>query len=181
MKYTYAKVKEAIMDICNQLQNEADCRKQEIKDRALSKPLLDARLLSLEGEIMKLDEDIETLLMERLRDRDHAEQYDSLIRKLTDTQETMRQELSALRGRGDELRKVVRELEKQIRDLDCVLQFEPMQEQDMRRLVERIMLKQAEKIVAVSIQWKTAALDMSRAAVGTGSGGRTHTDRSTGT
>ena len=161
-----AEVKEAIVRMRDRLQNEADCRKQEIKDRALSKPLLDARRLSLEGEIKKLDEDIETLLMGRLRDRSHAEQYDSLMKRLTKEQETARQKLSDLKCRDTELRKEVKELERKVRDLDCVLQSEPVLEQDIRRLVERIVLKQAGRTAEISIKWKTAALDMLRAAVG---------------
>lgn len=129
----------------------ADIQK-ELKIRALSKPILNARASLLRAKIQSLDRDIDVALMERINDKPNTNRYTALIAKLTTDHEKARQELVHLETHDANLRRRVRELIRQVTSLDEVLKNTPIAETNLRRFVGYIEIKQCEKEIEVQVE-----------------------------
>ena len=147
-------MRSAIEAILLSLRNEIADIQKELKIRASSKPMLDARASSLRAEMQSLDKDIDAALMERINDKSNADRYTALIEKLTMKHEKARQELNYIETHDANLRRRLRELAKQVASLDEVLNNTPIAETDLRRLTDYIEVKHNGKTIEVRVQLK---------------------------
>ncbi len=148
-------VRSAIETLRLGLQTQMSEIQKELKTRASSKPILDARASSLRSKIQSLDKDIEALLMERIRDKTNIDRYTSLLERLIADLEKSRQELNYLEMHDATLRRKLRELTRQVSFLDEDLKNIPIAEADLRHLIDYIELKQNGKMVEVRVIFKT--------------------------
>lgn len=144
-------VRLAIETLLLSLRTEMTETQKELKIRASSKPMLDARASSLRSEIPSLDRDIDAALMERINDKSNADRYTSLIEKLTAKHKEAQLELENLETYDANLRRKLRESTKQSSSLNEVLKNNPVAEADLRRLTDYIEVKQTEKTVEVQV------------------------------
>ena len=150
-----AEVRSAIESLHLSLRIEMTNTQKELKTRASTKPMLDARASSLRSEIQSLDRDIDEILMERINDKSNAERYTALITKLTANHEKAQQELNHLETHDANLRRKLRALTKQVSSLDEVLKNTPIADADLRRLTDCIEIKQNGKTVEVRVKLKS--------------------------
>ena len=105
--------------------------------------LPDSRICALQRKIKSLDSDIEALLMERIQDKANVARYDSLIAKLSSEQTAARQRLNDLQSRDASLRREIKTAEKHIAELGTVLEYVPIGETIMHRLIDHIDISQS--------------------------------------
>ena len=149
-----AEVRSRIETFLLRLRTEMTNIQKELKTRASSKSMLDARASSLRAEIQSLDKDIDKILLERIKDKENADRYTALITRLTVAHEKARQELENFETYDANLRCRVRELTKQVASLDDVLKYTPIDEADLRCLMDVIEVKQDGKLVEAKVKLK---------------------------
>lgn len=147
-------VRSAIETLLLRLRIEMADIQKELKIRASSKPILDARASLLRAEIQSLDRDIDAALMERINDKPNTNRYTALITKLTADHEKARQELNHIETHDANLRRRVRELTKQVAALDEVLRNTPITKTDLRHLTDCIEVKQVRKTIKIQVKLK---------------------------
>lgn len=140
----------------DQLLAQAELKKQEQKEWASGRYLLDAQIVVLQERIQSLDADIEELLMERIQDKANTARYDALIAKLSAEQTAARRGLDGLQTGDANLRREIKTLKKRITELNAAIQHTPVEEAVIRRLLVCIEIGQGEKGACVSVKWKTA-------------------------
>jgi len=129
---------------------------QQKKMRASGKLLLDARISALQRKVESLDSDIEALLMERIQDKANSARYDALAAKLSAEQASARRELSDINSGDAELQSKLKNLRKQIAELNTALEHTPVEEAKLRALIACIHVKQDQKGGCALMEWKTA-------------------------
>jgi DNA invertase Pin-like site-specific DNA recombinase/ribosomal protein L29 len=129
---------------------------QQKKMRASGKLLLDARICALQRKVESLDSDIEALLMERIQDKANSARYDALAAKLSAEQASARRELSDINSGDAELQSRLKNLRKQIAELNTALEHTPVEEAKLRALIACIHVKQDQKGGCALMEWKTA-------------------------
>ncbi len=129
---------------------------QQKKMRASGKRLLDARISALQRKVESLDSDIEALLMERIQDKANSARYDALAAKLSAEQASARRELSDINSGDAELQSRLKNLRKQIAELNTALEHTPVEEAKLRALIACIHVKQDQKGGCALMEWKTA-------------------------
>ena len=129
---------------------------QQKKMRASGKLLLDARISALQRKVESLDSDIEALLMERIQDKANSARYDALAAKLSAEQTSAKRELSGINSGDAELQSRLKNLRKQIAELNTALEHTPVEETKLRALIACIHVKQDQKGGCALIEWKTA-------------------------
>lgn len=149
-----AEVRSRIETFLLRLRTKMTNIQKELKTRASSKPMLDARASSLRAEIQSLDKDIDKILLERIKEKENTDRYTALITRLTVAHEKARQELENFETYDANLRRRVRELTKQVASLDDVLKYTPIDEADLRCLMDVIEVKQDGKLVEAKVKLK---------------------------
>jgi chromosome segregation ATPase len=125
--------------------------------RASGKLLLDARICALQRKVESLDSDIEALLMERIQDKANSARYDALVAKLSAEQTSVKRELSDINSGDAELQSRLKNLRKQIAELDTVLEHTPVEETKLRALINHIEIRQETEKSNIFIRWTDSA------------------------
>jgi len=101
-----------------------------------------------------LEEQMEDILMEKIRDKANAERYDRMIRKREQQIEQAKQQIAELENLGKTIRSRQAKLKKDISLLDEILAEEQLSESHLRLLVERIYVYENEGALTLDIQLK---------------------------
>ena len=104
--------------------------------------------------IENLEEQMEDILMEKIRDKTNAERYDRMIRKRELQIEQAKQQIAELENLGKTIRSRQAKLKKDISLLDEILAEEQLSESHLRLLVERIYVYENEGALTLDIQLK---------------------------
>ena len=88
----------------------------------------DARICALQRKIKSLDPDLYALLMERIQDKANSARHDALVAKLSAEQTSAKHELSGITSGDAELQGRLRNLRKQLADLNAALEHAPVEE-----------------------------------------------------
>ena len=108
----------------------------------------------LEKSILRLEDEMEAILMERIRDKAHAERYDRMIQKREEEIAAMKKQISELQNISAVLRERQSKLKQDIRMMDDILAEGVMTEAHLRMLVEKIYVQETDGKLSLDIQIK---------------------------
>ena len=116
--------------------------------------LTGVQIAKLEKSILRLEDEMEAILMERIRDKAHAERYDRMIQKREEEITAMKKQISELQNISAVLRERQSKLKQDIRMMDDILSEGMMTEAQLRMLIEKIYVQEADGKLSLDIQIK---------------------------
>ena len=130
-------------------------RLQTVIDRWIpQQPSVEKKCKSLLSQIDTLEEEMEVILMERIRDKANVERYDRMIQKREAEITSIKKQLAELESLEDTLKTRQAELKRDIRMMDDILAEGNISESNLRLLVEKIYISEHDGKLDVDIHLK---------------------------
>lgn len=130
-------------------------RLQTVIDRWIpQQPSVEKKCKSLLSQIDTLEEEMEVILMERIRDKANVERYDRMIQKREAEITSIKKQLTELESLEDTLKTRQTELKRDIRMMDDILAQGNISESNPRLLVEKIYISEHDGKLDVDIHLK---------------------------
>ena len=108
----------------------------------------------LSEHILVLEEEVEVILMERIRDKANAERYDRMIQKREEEIAAAKKQIEELQNISAVLRERQSKLKRDISMIDDILSEGKMSEAHLRMLVEKIYIHEADGKLSLDIRIK---------------------------
>lgn len=121
--------------------------------------LASAKILKLKKQITLLEEEIEVILMERIRDKSNAERYDRMIEKREAEIANLKKQIEELQNISEVIRGRQAKLKRDISLIDDILSEGKLSEAHLRMLVERIYIHESGGSLDLKIQIKAPFQD----------------------
>lgn len=118
-----------------------------------------AKITKLKEHILLLEEEVEVILMERIRDKANAERYDRMIAKREEQIAEARKQIEELQNISEMLRSRQAKLKRDISLIDDILQDGKMSEAHLRMLVEKILVHEEDGKLDLEIRLKAPFRD----------------------
>ena len=118
-----------------------------------------AKISKLQEHILLLEEEVEVILMERIRDKANAERYDRMITKREEQIAEAKKQIEELRNISEMLRSRQAKLKRDISLIDDILQEGKMSEAHLRMLVEKILVHEEDGRLDLEIRLKAPFRD----------------------
>lgn len=118
-----------------------------------------AKIGKLQEHILLLEEEVEVILMERIRDKANAERYDRMIAKREEQIAEARKQIEELQNVSEVLRSRQAKLKRDISLIDDILQEGKMSEAHLRMLVEKILVHEEDGKLDLEIRLKAPFRD----------------------
>ena len=116
--------------------------------------LTGVQIAKLEKSILRLEDEMEAILMERIRDRSHAERYDRMIQKREEEIAAAKKQIEELQNISAVLRERQAKFKRDISMIDDILSESVMTEAHLRMLVEKIYVQETDGKLNLDIQIK---------------------------
>lgn len=130
-------------------------RLQTVIDRWIpQQPSVEKKCKSLLSQIDTLEEEMEVILMERIRDKANVERYDRMIQKREAEIASIKKQLAELESLEDTLKTRQAQLKRDIRMMDDILSEGNISESNLRLLVEKIYISEHDGKLDVDIHLK---------------------------
>ena len=130
-------------------------RLQTVIDRWIpQQPSVEKKCKSLLSQIDTLEEEMEVILMERIRDKANVERYDRMIQKREAEIASIKKQLAELESLEDTLKTRQAQLKRDIRMMDDILSEGNISESNLRLLVEKIYISEYDGKLDVDIHLK---------------------------
>ena len=130
-------------------------RLQTVIDRWIpQQPSVEKKRKSLLSQIDTLEEEMEVILMERIRDKANVERYDRMIQKREAEIASIKKQLAELESLEDTLKTRQAQLKRDIRMMDDILSEGNISESNLRLLVEKIYIAEHDGKLDVDIHLK---------------------------
>ncbi len=130
-------------------------RLQTVIDRWIpQQPSVEKKRKSLLSQVDTLEEEMEDILMERIRDKANVERYDRMIQKREAKIASIKKQLAELESLEDTLKTRQAELKRDIRMMDDILAEGNISESNLRLLVEKIYISEHDGKLDVDIHLK---------------------------
>ena len=113
-----------------------------------------SQIKKLRQKIESMEEEMEDILMERIRDKANTERYDRMIQKREEQIAQARKKIAELENLGQTIRSRQAKLKKDISLIDEILADGQMTEAHLRLLIEKIYVYQAEDGLSLDIKVK---------------------------
>ena len=113
-----------------------------------------AQIKKLTDRIDSLEEEMEAILMERIRDKANAERYDRMIQKREDEIESIRKQIAELENLDATLKKRQATLKRDIRMMEDILAEGKISEANLRLLVDKIYITERDGKLDLDIHLK---------------------------
>ena len=118
-----------------------------------------AKISKLQEHILLLEEEVEVILMERIRDKANAERYDRMISKREEQIAEAKKQIEELQNISEMLRSRQTKLKRDISLIDDILQEGKMSEAHLRMLVEKILVHEEDGKLDLEIRLKAPFRD----------------------
>ena len=118
-----------------------------------------SKITKLKEHILLLEEEVEVILMERIRDKANAERYDHMIAKREEQIAEARKQIEELQSISEMLRSRQAKLKRDISLIDDILQESKMSEAHLRMLVEKILVHEEDGKLDLEIRLKAPFRD----------------------
>lgn len=118
-----------------------------------------AKISKLQEHILLLEEDVEVILMERIRDKANAERYDRMIAKREEQIAEAKKQIEELQNISEMLRSRQAKLKRDISLIDDILQDGKMSEAHLKMLVEKILVHEEDGKLDLEIRLKAPFRD----------------------
>ena len=113
-----------------------------------------AKISKLQEHILLLEEEVEVILMERIRDKANAERYDRMIVKREEQIAEVKKQIEELQNTSEMLRSRQAKLKRDISLIDDILREGKMSEAHLRMLVEKILVHEEDGRLDLEIRLK---------------------------
>ena len=118
-----------------------------------------AKISKLQEHILLLEEEVEVILMERIRDKANAERYDRMIAKREEQIAEAKKQIEELQNISEMLRSRQAKLKRDISLIDDILQDGKMSEAHLKMLVEKILVHEENGKLDLEIRLKAPFRD----------------------
>ena len=118
-----------------------------------------AQISKLQEHILLLEEEVEVILMERIRDKANAERYDRMIAKREEQIAEAKKQIEELQNISEMLRSRQAKLKRDISLIDDILREGKMSEAHLRMLVEKILVHEEDGRLDLEIRLKAPFRD----------------------
>ena len=118
-----------------------------------------AKIGKLQEHILLLEEEVEVILMERIRDKANAERYDRMIAKREEQIAEAKKQIEELQNISEMLRSRQAKLKRDISLIDDILREGKMSEAHLRMLVEKILVHEEDGKLDLEIRLKAPFRD----------------------
>lgn len=118
-----------------------------------------AKISKLQEHILLLEEEVEVILMERIRDKTNAERYDRMIAKREEQIAEAKKQIEELQNISEMLRSRQAKLKRDISLIDDILQDGKMSEAHLKMLVEKILVHEEDGKLDLEIRLKAPFRD----------------------
>ena len=118
-----------------------------------------AKIGKLQEHILVLEEEVEVILMERIRDKANAERYDRMIAKREEQIAEAKKQIEELQNISEMLRSRQAKLKRDISLIDDILREGKMSEAHLRMLVEKILVHEEDGKLDLDIRLKAPFRD----------------------
>ena len=118
-----------------------------------------AKISKLQEHILLLEEEVEVILMERIRDKANAERYDRMIAKREEQIAEAKKQIEELQNISEMLRSRQAKLKRDISLIDDILREDKMSEAHLRMLVEKILVHEEDGRLDLEIRLKAPFRD----------------------
>ena len=118
-----------------------------------------AKIRKLQEHILMLEEEVEVILMERIRDKANAERYDRMIAKREEQIAEAKKQIEELQNISEMLRSRQARLKRDISLIDDILQDGKMSEAHLKMLVEKILVHEEDGKLDLEIRLKAPFRD----------------------
>ena len=118
-----------------------------------------AKISKLQEHILLLEEEVEVILMERIRDKANAERYDRMIAKREEQIAEAKKQIEELQNISEMLRSRQAKLKRNISLIDDILREGKMSEAHLRMLVEKILVHEEDGRLDLEIRLKAPFRD----------------------
>lgn len=118
-----------------------------------------AKISKLQEHILLLEEEVEVILMERIRDKANAERYDRMIAKREEQIAEAKKQIEELQNISAMLRSRQTRLKRDISLIDDILREGKMSEAHLRMLVEKILVHEEDGRLDLDIRLKAPFRD----------------------
>ena len=118
-----------------------------------------AKISKLREHILLLEEEVEVILMERIRDKANAERYDRMIAKREEQIAEAKKQIEELQNISEMLRSRQARLKRDISLIDDILQDGKMSEAHLKMLVEKILVHEEDGKLDLEIRLKAPFRD----------------------
>ena len=118
-----------------------------------------AKISKLQEHILLLEEEVEVILMERIRDKANAERYDRMIAKREEQIAEAKKQIEELQNTSEMLRSRQAKLKRDISLIDDILREGKMSEAHLRMLVEKILVHEEDGRLDLEIRLKAPFRD----------------------
>ena len=118
-----------------------------------------AKISKLQEHILLLEEEVEVILMERIRDKANAERYDRMIAKREEQIAEAKKQIEELQNTSEMLRSRQAKLKRDISLIDDILRESKMSEAHLRMLVENILVHEEDGRLDLEIRLKAPFRD----------------------
>ena len=118
-----------------------------------------AKISKLQEHILLLEEEVEVILMERIRDKTNAERYDRMIAKREEQIAEAKKQIEELQNTSEMLRSRQAKLKRDISLIDDILRESKMSEAHLRMLVEKILVHEEDGRLDLEIRLKAPFRD----------------------
>lgn len=118
-----------------------------------------AKISKLQEHILLLEEEVEVILMERIRDKANAERYDRMIAKREEQITEAKKQIEELQNISEMLRSRQAKLKRNISLIDDILREGKMSEAHLRMLVEKILVHEENGRLDLEIRLKAPFRD----------------------
>ena len=135
-------------------QQNWDALEQLITQWTPKAELTGVQIAKLEKSILRLEDEMEAILMERIRDRSHAERYDRMIQKREEEIAAAKKQIEELQNISAVLRERQAKFKRDISMIDDILAEGTMTEAHLRMLVEKIYVQETDGKLSLDIQLK---------------------------
>ena len=117
------------------------------------------KISKLQEHILLLEEEVEVILMERIRDKANAERYDRMIAKREEQIAEAKKQIEDLQNISEMLRSRQAKLKRDISLIDDILREGKMSEAHLRMLVEKILVHEEDGRLDLEIRLKAPFRD----------------------
>ena len=118
-----------------------------------------AKISKLQEHILLLEEEVEVILMERIRDKANTERYDRMIAKREEQIAEAKKQIEELQNTSEMLRSRQAKLKRDISLIDDILRESKMSEAYLRMLVEKILVHEEDGRLDLEIRLKAPFRD----------------------
>lgn len=118
-----------------------------------------AKISKMQEHILLLEEEVEVILMERIRDKVNAERYDRMIAKREEQIAEAKKQVEELQNISEMLRSRQTKLKRDISLIDDILQENKMSEAHLKMLVEKILVHEENGKLDLEIRMKAPFRD----------------------